>query len=387
MRSDAKVRDPATAWRPTQFDLVLAGVVLVAQVGITIVAASHQSDRDSVDALGVLLLAAGPIALVWRRRFPVSVLMITLATTLAYWVVGYGRGPIFFALIVAFVTVVNAGQRAIAWGSLVVGYVAFLWLPDAFDTSGPPSWAAALGLGAWLLVLGTVAEIVRVRRERTVATARSREEEARRRASEERLQIARELHDIVAHNISLINVQASVGLHLMHEQPEQAEIALTAIKDASRHALDEFRSVLEVLRGDDRAPLVPTSTLDDVDELVRRTAAAGLDVELAVTGERRPLPPQVDVAAYRLVQEALTNVVRHSGASSAIVRLTYDSDALVVEVDDDGLGAQMNGVRGDGQGLVGMRERVLALGGRLDAAPRGDAGFRVRAWIPVGGTS
>ncbi len=190
-----------------------------------------------------------------------------------------------------------------------------------------------------------------MRRERTVATARSREEEARRRASEERLQIARELHDIVAHNISLINVQASVGLHLMHEQPEQAEIALTAIKDASRHALDEFRSVLEVLRGDDRAPLVPTSTLDDVDELVRRTAAAGLDVELAVTGERRPLPPQVDVAAYRLVQEALTNVVRHSGASAAIVRLTYDSDALVVEVDDDGLGAQMNGVRDDGQGL------------------------------------
>ncbi len=154
MRSDAEVRDPATAWRPTQFDLVLAGVVLVAQVGITVLAASHQSDRDSVDALGVLLLAAGPIALVWRRRFPVSVLMVTLATTLAYWVIGYGRGPIFFALIVAFVTVVNAGQRAIAWGSLVVGYVAFLWLPDAFDTSAPPSWAAALGLGAWLLVLG-----------------------------------------------------------------------------------------------------------------------------------------------------------------------------------------------------------------------------------------
>ena len=106
-----------------------------------------------------------------------------------------------------------------------------------------------------------------------------------------------------------------------------------------------------------------------------------------MTGERRPLPPQVDVAAYRLVQEALTNVVRHSGAAAAVVRLTYDPDALVVEVDDDGLGAQMNGVRGDGQGLVGMRERVVALGGRLDAAPRGDAGFRVRAWIPVGGSS
>jgi signal transduction histidine kinase len=385
MSNDTSVHGPRAPWRATRSDLVVAAVVAVAQVGITVVAASHQPERDSIDALALVLLATGPVALVWRRRFPVAVLGIAFAATLAYWVIGYGRGPIFLALIVAFVNAVHEGRRGYAWASLAVGYVAFLWLPVVAGTDGAPGWAAALGLAAWLLVLATVTEIVRVGRERASATARSREEEALRRASEERLQIARELHDVVAHNISLINVQASVGLHLMHEDPEQAEVALAAIKAASKNALDEFRSVLEILRGDDRAPLVPTATLDDIDELVQRAVTAGLDVHVDVQGRRRPLPPQVEVAAYRLVQEALTNVVRHSGATTALVRLSYNPDALVVQVDDNGLGAlEKTGTSGAGQGLTGMRERVVALGGRLDAAPKPAGGFRVRAWIPIG---
>jgi signal transduction histidine kinase len=367
-------------------DVVIAVAVGIAQVLFTHFAAAHQPNAKRLDLLAYSLLAAGPLALVVRRRFPVAVYAIALSTTLAYWVIGYGRGPIFLGLIVAFFTVVLTGRRRLAIGSLTLGYLSFLWLPYLLGRDRGPTLAEALGLAAWLLVLLSAAEFRRVRSERAREGTRMREEESRRRASEERLRIARELHDALGHHISLINVQAGVALHLMNERPEQARTALSAIKEASKEALTELRSVLDVLRQvDEHAPRAPTPTLARLDELISQSVAAGLDVRAETEGEVRPLPFGVDVAAYRIVQEALTNVARHAGPAAATVRIAYGERDVTVQVDDDGRGPPTHGTPGSGKGLLGMRERVATLGGDLEAGPRPNGGFRVRARLPLDG--
>jgi signal transduction histidine kinase len=386
-------RDPAPvrfteAWpswaRGRWADAEIAVVVGVLQIAGTIFASRHQTGRSSLDVLAYTLLAAGPLALLWRRRHPAAVLVVVFATTLAYWVSDYPRGPVFFALIVAFLTAVMAGLRIFAIVVVVAGWVAFTWLPYLVGNESEPSPAATVGLLAWLLVLSAIGEIARVSRERAAERTRSREEEALRRASEERLRIARELHDVLAHNISLINVQAGVALHLMDEQPAQARTALTAIRHASKDALSELRSVLEVLRLGEAPPRTSERGLDDLDGVVSRAAAAGLSVQVDVEGEHRPLPAEVDLAAFRIVQEAVTNVARHAGQASATVRVAYGERDLTIQVDDDGGGA-MGAISGGGSGIAGMRERTAALGGRLDAGPRPGGGFRVRAQLPVDG--
>jgi signal transduction histidine kinase len=366
-------------WTTTTFDVTLAVVVAVVEIGGALAASSHQNPRREFDVLAAVLLGLGALALIWRRRAPVAVLGVALATTLTYTVIDFPQGPIYFSLIVAFVTTLLTGHRRVAWASIAVGYVSFLWLGALVGTKEAPSLAAVLGLGAWLLVLATTTEIVRIRRERTAESARARSEELRLRASEERLRIARELHDVVAHNLSLINVQAGTALHLIHEQPENAEGALTAIKQASKDALDELRSLLDVLRdGAEAAPRLPTPTLADIEGLVERTVAAGIPVDLEISGAVRPLPLPVETAAYRVVQEALTNVARHAGSARAEVSLSYGPAALVVQVDDDGRGTHGTALRA-GRGITGMRERVHALGGDLEAGARAPRGFRVRA--------
>jgi signal transduction histidine kinase len=313
-------------------------------------------------------------------------MVVVFATTLAYWVSDYPRGPVFFALIVAFVTAVIAGLRVFAVVVAVVGWVAFTWLPYLVGDEPAPSVPGAVGLLAWLLVLLAIGEVARVSRERGAERTRSREEEALRRASEERLRIARELHDVLAHNISLINVQAGVALHLMDEQPEQARTALSAIKQASKDALGELRSVLEVLRrSGEEEPRTPQPGLDELDDLVSRAGAAGVAVTVEVDGSPRELPAEVDLAAFRIVQEAVTNVARHAGQSSAMIRVAYGKHDLTVQVDDNGRGATPGTISGGGSGIAGMRERTAALGGQLDAGPRPGGGFRVRAQLPVGG--
>jgi len=179
--------------------------------------------------------------------------------TLAYWVSGYPQGPVFFALIIAFGTALFRGHRRVAWAMIALGYVAFQWLGALVGTQSGPSLASSLGLAAWMLVLATTTEIVRIRRERSADAARARHEAQRLRASEERLRIARELHDVVAHNLSLINVQAGAALHLIHERPENAESALSAIKQASKDALDELQAVLDVLRAGDESAVSGTA--------------------------------------------------------------------------------------------------------------------------------
>jgi signal transduction histidine kinase len=359
---------------------LVVGVITV--VG-TRFASLGQPEHADLDVRGILLLVAGPIALLLRRRHPVAVLAFVLMTTLGYLLLDYPRGPIFLALIVAFVSAVMSGHRVAASIALVVGYFSFLWLPYLLGVEQAPGLAASLALGAWLLVLLTVAEVARGRREQAIESARARDEEQRRRASEERLQIARELHDVLAHNISLINVQAGVALHLIDERPEQARTALAAIKDASNAALNELRSVLDVLRrGHEDPPRAPTSGLARIDDLVSRTQAAGLAVKKHVEGDPRPLPAEVDLAAFRIVQEALTNVTRHARGASATVRIGFEKNALTVQIDDDGRGMPATS-SGGGRGIRGMSERAAALGGEVKAGPRDGGGFRVVARLPL----
>ena len=364
---------------------LLPTVVGVIQIMGTRFASFRQPDRIDLDALGIVLLAIGPVALLWRRRYPVVALGLTLASTLGYLLLDYPRGPIFLALIVAFVSTVLSGHRVAAAVFMVIGYVSFLWLPNLIGVEKAPGLAQAVALGAWLLVLLTAGEVARGRREQAIESARAHGEEARRRASEERLQIARELHDVLAHNISLINVQAGVALHLIDERPEQARTALAAIKDASNEALSELRSVLDVLRrGYEDPPRSPTLGLARIDDLVERTQAAGLSVSKSVEGVPRPLPAEVDLAAFRIVQEALTNVTRHAGGASATVRVGFEENALTIQVEDDGRGMPAT-PSGGGRGIRGMGERAAALGGEVEVGPRNGGGFRVVARLPLHG--
>jgi len=399
---------PARGLRPRPVDVVLALAIAFIQIAGTIVYSHDEPPSPwAFDALACMLLIAGPVALLFRRRWPEAMLVVAFAAAAGYAASGYPRGPAGFpAFGFAAVSAIMMGRRAFTWGVLVVAYAAFTWLPSVI----PDEVEKARGLAdaaanlIWLPLVGAASEIARIRLERRAERAHAAREEARRRASEERLLVARELHDVLAHNISLINVQSGVALHLLDERPEQARPALEAINEASEEALAELHSVLDVLSrglGEDGArgepgawaPHVPTAGLRDLDGLLRRTRAAGLDVRLAVEGEARSVPAGVDLAALRIVQEALTNVVRHAGGGArATVRLVYAPAELVVQVDDEGRGADpaARGSAGSrtagknvGRGLAGMRERVHALGGTFAAGPRPGRGFRVRAQFPL----
>ena len=370
---------------------VLGAVVVAAiQVGGTAGAAHSQAATGRPYeplAWGLLVLSAAGLLL--RRRSAVAALVATAVPVWVYLALGYPGGPVYLAVIGALIGALARGRRVAAWVALAVGYPMFVWVAPLVAGQPPPQPATAVGTAAWLVACAAVVELLKSRRERAVEFRRTQAEESRRRAGEQRMAIARELHDVLAHHISLISVQAGVALHLMDEQPEQARTALTAIRQASHESLGELRSVLELLRhgadgadGADGAPRAPAPGLDALDALVERTSAAGLPVTVEVTGAARPLPAAVGLAAYRIVQEALTNVTRHAGRPvTATVRLDYAPDQLTVEVTDDGPGAE--DASGTGSGLLGMAERAAALGGQLDAGPRPGGGFRVAARLPV----
>ena len=364
---------------------VLGAVVVAAiQVAGTAGAAhGHAATGRPYEPLAWGLLVLSAAGLLLRRRSAVAALVATAVPVWVYLALGYPRGPIYLAVISALIGALARGRRVAAWVALAVGYPMFVWVAPLVAGQPPPQPATAVGTAAWLVACAAIVELVKSRRERAVEFRRTRAEESRRRAGEQRMAIARELHDVLAHHISLISVQAGVALHLMDEQPEQARTALTAIRQASRESLGELRSVLELLRhGEEGAPRAPAPGLEALDALVERTSAAGLPVTVEVTGAARPLPAAVGLAAYRIVQEALTNVTRHAGRPvTATVRLDYAPDQLTVEVTDDGPGAE--DASGTGSGLLGMAERAAALGGQLDAGPRPGGGFRVAARLPV----
>jgi signal transduction histidine kinase len=240
-----------------------------------------------------------------------------------------------------------------------------------------------ISAGVMVVTFGMWQRHVREAEQRADEAERTRDEAAQRRAMEERLRIARELHDSLTHSISVIQVQAGVAEHLARKRGEDVPPALQAIQEAGADAARELRATLSVLRSTEDGDC---SGLGQLDGLLARAQAAGLPVTVTITGTERPLPPDVDQAAYRIVQEALTNVSRHAGLARACVRLHYTPEALAVQVDDDGTG---DGARsaGTGLGLIGMRERVSALGGRLQAGPQHDGGFRVRAELPAPASS
>src|SRR6516165_8995997 len=285
-------------------------------------------------ALPLVVLAAGPVALVARRRHPVPVLWVNVAGTLP-WSSAAGWAHISF--IIAFFAAATAGKRYSAWLALAFCFAWAIWLAPLICGYAIPVTNDALLLAGWTVAVAIAAEAYRLRAERVAATRASRQIDQRRQQSEERLRVARDLHDVIGHNTSLISVQASMGLDLLDSQPEQARAALSAIKSVSKEALEELRTMLMAVRQDDAAaPRSPAPGLDRLPELIELTRAAGLCVDVEVAGKAPPLPAAVHLAAYRIIQESLTNVARHAGRARVMVRVTYDDAAVHVEIDDDG---------------------------------------------------
>ncbi|MFG2073868.1 sensor histidine kinase [Nonomuraea maritima] len=351
--------------------LVVAAVTMVIAEGA---AWGQQDTREPLDAYAYALLWAGPVAVLLSKRFPLLTTAAALGACDLYLIGGYPYGPCFVSPAVLLFLLVTRGRRLMAWtmaGMTLLSFLSYAWLVGNRD------WFHNVWILTFIMLLMVVAELVRIVRERRAERERTAEEESRRQASEERLTMAQELHDVLAHNISLIHVQASTALHLMDANPEQARTALATIKTASKEVLGEMRSVLNVLR--EGAPRSPTAGLDRLDELIERS---GLTVTLARTGSRA-LPPQVERAAYRIVQESFTNAARHAPGAEVGVRLEYGEKELVIQVTDSGATtpAVLSG-SGSGNGIPGMRERASALGGTLHAGPSGP-GFQVEARLPL----
>ncbi|WP_235017560.1 sensor histidine kinase [Thermomonospora echinospora] len=360
-----------------------AGAAVFVLVGV----ATAPPGRTGLDAFGVALLLGGALALVGLRRAPAATLAVATVCGLGYLLRGYPGVAAAVPVMISLFAAARAGHRrtvALPFAALLVLMagdltVAEVGLPprqivqDRFLLAGWLVASAALG-GAFRQWGNYVREAER----RAAEAERTREEAALRRAGEERLRIARELHDSLTHSISIIKVQTGVAVHLARKRGERVPDALLAVQEASAEAMRELRATLEVLRDGDPGG----SGLDRLGELVERARSAGQPVALTVDGDERAVPPEVGRAAYRIVQEALTNITRHAGPALAEVRLTYGADTLTVRVDDDGLGTG-GAAGGAGMGLVGMRERVAELGGRLRTGPRPEGGFTVCAELPI----
>jgi signal transduction histidine kinase len=310
----------------------------------------------------------------------------------AYDLLNFPGGLCTIAVGVALYAVADAGHARTGIGAIVAVVGGFLGFGVVLGRGHVIDLVTALWFGGWLVASLILGETTRSRRayleqveQRALDAERTREDEARRRAGEERIRIARELHDILAHRISMISVQSGVGAHLLDRDPDQARRALVAVNQASREALQELRATLGLLRQTDGPePRTPAPGLAQLEGVMAGATAAGLDVRLDVSGVRRGLPTGIDLAAYRIIQESLTNVVRHARAATARIAIRYRRSDVVIEIEDDGRGVDGGpAVAGGGNGLLGMRERVGALGGDLEAGPLAGGGFRVRARLPI----
>lgn len=392
---------------PLAFDATLALCVLVSMIcgSFADPGTGHGPTfgTRTPEAFSVLLMVLAAVALVQRRRRPMVVLAATGALSALEYVLMDPPAPVVMSAVIALYTVASRTDRPTTWR---VGLLTMGGLTVAAMVFGSTPWYSQenLGVFAWTGMASAAGDAVRSRRafidairERAERAERTREEEARRRVAEERLRIARDLHDVVAHHIALVNVQAGVAAHVMDKRPDQAKEALAHVRDASRSALNELRVTVGLLRqqGDPEAPTEPAPGLAVLAELVDTFRNAGLPVEVACA-EREKLPAAVDLAAYRVIQEALTNVRKHAGAGAkaevSVIRVGATAEITVL---DNGRGsaalrdAPTSAGRPDedldsgGHGLLGMRERVTALGGALTAGPRYGGGFRVHAILPV----
>ncbi|WP_344113268.1 sensor histidine kinase [Kribbella alba] len=371
--------EPSLATRARR--VLLPAVVSFVAVFGSLGASRGEQDRRAADWFMIVLVLIGSVSLYWLRTRPVPVLWATVLSTLVYMLMQYAYGPVIFSFVIAVFTAIRTGHRLAGWTAIVALYAGHVLGRLVLGINGQGIYQILL-VGTCFVVLGFVAELFRGHRERVMASNETRREEELRKAGEERLRIAQELHDVVAHHISLINVQASTALHLVDRQPEQAGPALAAIKEASKEALVDLRSIVGILRQpDEAAPRQPVAGLDRLDHLISRTSRAGLEVHAIVHGDPRPLPTGLDRAAFRIIQESLTNVVRHAKATAATVRIQYGEQALVLQVDDDG--DSLVGPPKEGNGIIGMRERATALGGTLTASRTPTGGLRITAQLPL----
>ncbi|WP_433476698.1 sensor histidine kinase [Spirillospora sp. CA-142024] len=367
---------PGTRKPPLTAGAVLAWSGALLYPGVLFLTVSRGNYGDQLEVLLSAGLTVWVLALLRRRPLP-------------------AHGILLFAWVLALVEMPNGSVAGlqILLTDLSVGYIAAS-RPRAFSVpvavvtcvvqalsvaaflSANDSFLATVVLA--MVVIWMVGNSVRVRREHADMM---REQATAQAVAAERLRIARELHDMVAHSIGIIAIQAGVGGRVIDTQPAEARNALDAIEATSRDTLSGLRRMLTALRKDDpgTAPLGPVPGLDDLARLAEATLDAGVKVDIRTEGEPRPLPPDVDLSAYRIVQEAVTNVVRHAGTGQCRVTVGYGDEELAIEVEDDGAG----GVVGTGYGIVGMRERVTLLRGEFTAGPRPEGGFRVAARIPA----
>ena len=376
---------------PVRVDAVFAAVLLVAGVLAALLGEDKARGAQLISMVGVTV----PVA--YRRRRPIAaVLTMALALLLA---TALGGAPTRATGIVALIALVSGAYMlgARTQGRVLAAGTIALIVALAADAIVEESQTVSALLFFTFFVVGlpvaagqatrSRAQLADELADRAVALERAREGEAQAAVQEERARIARELHDVVAHDVSVMVVQAAAAKRIVEREPDRAEEAIVSIEGTGREALAEMRRLLGVLRrGDEDLALAPQPSLSRVDALLARTRAVGLDVALERSGDDAPLPAGVDLAAYRVVQEALANVVRHAGAEHATVRLTYDPRAVVVEVVDDGRGAANGGGKA-GHGLIGLRERVDLYGGDFEAGPRAEGGFGVRARLPVAGVA
>jgi len=379
---DAWVIDGGTA-------LVLLGLMTVLLATKRVQAGEHPTTPV---AYFLAVLLTGP--LITHRKFPRTSLAICLAALILYAAGRFTAYPGLPVFALTFGITLHSSRRL----ALVTVVAAAAAMTVALSLQAPSELSTSTWISSELLIVVAwlAAENLRNRRARWAELharaerlEREREAEARRAVTEERLRIARELHDVVAHSMSVIAVQSAVGNHVMDAQPEEARHALAAIEATSRSALTEMRRLLGVLRqdGEPAGSLVPAPGLADLAPLAAQVQKAGLSVWIHVEGERGQVPPGVDLSAYRIVQEALTNVIKHAGSSTASVTVCYGPGSVMLEITDDGPGTPRAATRpatpSTGHGIIGMRERVAVFGGEFAAGPRADGGFRVFARLPI----
>ena len=333
--------------------------------------------------LALALTVIGPLALLARRRFPGPVVAVVAAAAgIDLFVIGPDNSAVYISLAFAIVSALTHDARVWAWISVGSAWIVSLAISIVLGTNWSPFRIAATTLG--ILIVFGIGESARTRSDRIAQITRIRSQRRQSEVQAERVRIARELHDVLAHSLSQINVQAGVGLHLMDAQPDKAREALASIKETSKSALDEVRSVLGVLRaegtGEDDAPLVPESDLSRLEWLAASVSTQG--VEVTVTGNPVNVPQATQLAMFRIVQESLTNILRHAKATTASVELGEQTGFYDVTVTDNGT-APSPPHETEGRGLLGMRERAELLGGTLEAGPVAGGGFRVAARIPV----
>jgi signal transduction histidine kinase len=363
------------------------------------IAQFHRAAIPQPTVAALLLVAVSSLVLAWRNRWPVAVLTVSAAAVIGYTLLGYVNGAALLAPAAAAYSVatnVSVRRALVASGVTLAALLAATAASDPLGAASGPVIVLPV-----LFAAATLGGIAVSNRRAFVGSIQARaEDEARLRIDEERLRIARELHDVVAHTMSTINVQAAAAALLLTDRPGEAAEALAAIRAASKNGLRELRTILNVLRqADDVDPTAPAPGLAHLDALLAGVSQAGLPTTLNVSGQRADLPAGADLAAYRIIQESLTNAIRHAGAATATVTLRYLDDMLLIDVTDTGRGvgapwASNNGIgqarrarsaawQNSGHGLAGMRERAAAAGGTFEAGPAKDGGFQVTAALPL----